>query len=92
MTSHNACMTDRPGGSCWPLGVCVWVTRDSGSHRQAKTTLTSMSAAATKPGTSVPKLRATDPMTGPIMTPALVAAEIQPSALARSAGAIVSAT
>ena len=31
-------------------------------------------------------------MAGPIMTPALVAAESQPSALARCAGFVVSAT
>src|SRR6266540_3843036 len=92
MISHNACLTERPGGSCRPLDVCVWATRDSGSHFHANTTVVSISAAATSPGTSVPKVRATEPMAGPIITPALVAAEIYPSALARSDGAIVSAT
>ena len=92
MISQRACLIVRPGGSCCPLGVCVWWMRDSGSQRHAKTTQSSMSPAATSPGTSVPKLRATEPMTGPISTPALVAAEIQPNAFARSAGAMVSAT
>ncbi len=92
MISHRACLIERPGGNCFPLGVCVCVTRDSGNHFHAKKTLTSTSAAATMPGTAVPKAYAIEPMNGPMTTPALVAAEIHPSALARSAGAIVSAT
>ena len=48
--------------------------------------------AATSPGAWRPKLKAAEPMKGPITTPALVAADSQPSALARSLGSIVSAT
>ena len=49
-------------------------------------------AAATRPGADAPPRAAKDPRTGPITTPRLVAAESHPSALARSCGAIVSAT
>ena len=66
--------------------------RDSGNHLQAKTTLVRQSAAAINPGSAWPKLAAEEPMSGPTMTPADVAAESHPSARARSAGATVSAT
>ena len=65
---------------------------DSGSHFQAKNTLTRHSAAAIIPGAACPKCAANDPIAGPTMTPAEVAAESQPSARARSAGSTVSAT
>src|ERR1041385_927994 len=70
----------------------VW-TRDSGSQRHANAMLSSTSAAAARPGPRGPHTRwVTDPNTAPMLTPRLVAADSQPSALARCAGAIVSAT
>src|SRR6058998_1173076 len=66
--------------------------RDSGSHFHANATLTSTRAAANTPGAASPNRCMNDPIAGPTMTPALVAADSQPSALARSAGTILSAT
>src|SRR5712691_6254159 len=82
------------GGTCRPLAVvaCDGSTRDSGSHFQANATLHRHSAAATRPGADWPARAANEPTTGPMTTPRLVAAESQPRALARSCGAIVSAT
>ena len=48
--------------------------------------------AAARPGPAVPNAIADDPITGPIATPALVAAESQPSAFVRSSGFVASAT
>src|SRR5689334_19922881 len=67
-------------------------TRDSGSHRHAKMTFRTHKPAATRPGAVAPQRAAIDPSPGPTITPALVAADHQPNALARSWGAIVSAT
>src|SRR5690349_20799959 len=96
ITSHNASRTGRGlGVATWcPLAVvmCVANTRDSGSHFHAKTRLHRQNVAATRPGADSPKFAANDPIAGPITTPRLVAAESHPSALARSWGAIVSAT
>ena len=51
------------------------------------------STAATKPGPDEPRcLAASDPRAGPIITPALVAALIQPSASARFSGGTESLT
>ena len=44
------------------------------------------------PGAAWPKWAADDPIAGPTITPAEVAAESQPRARARSPGAMVSAT
>ena len=66
--------------------------RDSTSQRHANAMLTRQSAAAISPGTSCPKWVANDPMTGPSMTPSALAAESQPSALARSDALMVSPT
>src|SRR5439155_41194 len=66
--------------------------RDSGSHFQANITLTPHKPAATRPGAISPQRAANEPSAGPTMTPKLVAADSHPSALARSCGAIVSAT
>src|SRR5881628_976470 len=88
--------TRPPGadGTCRPLPVvvCEGSTRDSGSHFQANPTLHKHRAAATRPGAACPARAAKEPKTGPITTPRLVAADSQPKALARSWGAIVSAT
>src|ERR1700688_1764430 len=68
-------------------------TRDSGSQRHANAMLSSTNVAAASPGPRGPHtLCVTDPNIAPILTPRLVAADSQPSALARWAGAIVSAT
>src|SRR5256885_7574947 len=82
------------GGTCRPLSVVAWdgSTRDSGSHFQANAMLHRHRAAATRPGAACPARAAKEPTTGPITTPRLVAADSQPKALARSCGAIVSAT
>src|SRR3989442_3605197 len=82
------------GGPGRPLGVLARAagTRASGSHFHANSALTTHSAAATSPGTVSPTRAANDPSAGPKITPALVAADSQPSPLARSLGAIVSAT
>ena len=53
---------------------------------------TTQSAAANRPGPLAPHVCESDPRSGPIATPAFVAAESQPSALARSSGAVLSAT
>src|SRR5207253_7577789 len=74
------------------LVACDGSTRDSGSHFQANATLHRHSAAATRPGADWPARAANEPTTGPMTTPRLVAADSHPSALARSCGAIVSAT
>src|ERR1041385_8690648 len=95
-TSHIASRTGRGcgGGTCRPLAVvtCVGTTRDSGSHFHANTRLPAHKAAATIPGAQSPARAANEPMTGPMTTPRLVAADSQPSALARSCGTMVSAT
>src|SRR2546422_10996114 len=87
ITSHIASRTGRgsTGGKCRPLAVVTRgsSTRDSGSHFQAKNTLTTHSAAATRPGAVSPACVASDPRAGPTMTPWLVAAESHPNALAR---------
>jgi hypothetical protein len=54
--------------------------------------LSTQSAAANRPGASRPHWLEREPSTGPIATPAFVAAESQPSAFARSSGAVASAT
>src|SRR5436309_11666668 len=95
-TSHSASRTGRgSGGGTWrPLSVVTWEAsaRDSGSHFQANITLTPHNPAATRPGAISPQRAANEPSAGPTMTPKLVAADSHPSALARSCGAIVSAT
>jgi hypothetical protein len=50
------------------------------------------SAAAISPGISRPTVNASEPSAGPIATPALVAAEIQPRLFARCSGSVASAT
>src|SRR3989449_10703216 len=96
MTSHIACNTGRgSGGGRWrPLSVvtCDARTRDSGSHFHANKRLQAHSPAATRPGAESPARAANDPTTGPMTTPRLVAADSHPNALARSWGAMVSAT
>ena len=96
ITSHIASRTGRgsTGGKCRPLAVVTRdsSTRDSGSHFQAKNTLTTHSAAATRPGAVSPACVASEPRAGPTMTPRLVAAESHPKALARSFAGMVSAT
>src|SRR5438270_11995451 len=94
ITSHTASLTGRSGGGAWrPLGVATWEPRrDSGNHLHAKMKLPAHRAAATRPGADWPARKATDPTTGPINTPRLVAADSHPSALARSVRAIVAAT
>ena len=77
-----ACQTGFRAGGVAP--ACAG--RDSGSHLQAKTTFTRQSAAATKPGAARPQWAANEPIAGPSITPAEVAAESQPSARARSPG------
>ncbi|MDZ7592507.1 MAG: hypothetical protein U5L05_17900 [Rubrivivax sp.] len=54
--------------------------------------VTSVSSAASRPGAACPHPAAAEPITGPIATPALVAAESQPSVFARSLGSVASAT
>jgi hypothetical protein len=66
--------------------------RVSGSHFQAKATLSRQSPAAIRPGAAWPQWAAKDPSTGPIMSPTAVAEDSQPSARARSLGATESAT
>ena len=66
--------------------------RDSGSHFHANATLTKTRALANKPGAASPKRCMNDPIAGPMITPALVAADSHPKALARSRGTIESAT
>src|SRR5206468_5376040 len=82
------------GGAWRPLAVVPSgsTTRDSGNQRQAKITLKAHRPAATRPGTVSPQRAVSDASPGPTMTPALVAADSQPSALARSCGSMVSAT
>src|ERR1051325_8836388 len=95
-TSQRVCNTGRGcgGGTNVPLAVRKpgSRTRDSGSHRQANTTLMTQRAAATSPGAVSPPRAANEPTAGPTITPALGAAESQPRALARSWGGMVSAT
>src|SRR5260370_35208912 len=96
ITSHTAARTDRGSGAgMWrPLSVVGYElnARDSGSHFHAKIRLPAHTAAATSPGAHEPARAAKDPTTGPRTTPTLVDAASQPNALARSCGAIVSAT
>src|SRR5579884_716632 len=101
ITSHSAARTGRGSGgtaraagpSPATAGRAAGATgRDSGSHFQAKPTLTTHSAAATRPGAVSPQRALNEPSAGPTITPKLVAADSQPSALARSCGSIVSAT
>src|SRR6266702_715940 len=56
---------------------------DSGSRLHANTTLVTHSAAATSPGAARPQCAAEEPIAGPTITPAEVAAESQPRARAR---------
>ncbi len=65
---------------------------DSGSHFHANATLIRQSAAATSPGAARPAFAAEEPITGPIIMPADVAAESHPRARVRSSGRTVSAT
>src|SRR3954471_17529183 len=66
--------------------------RDSGSHFHANATLMSTRMLANDPGAASPNRCVNEPIDGPMITPALVAADSHPSALARSLGTIVSAT
>ena len=65
---------------------------DSGSQRHEKPSATRHNAEAMKPGRRIAEPEAMDPITGPIITPALVAADSQPSASARFSGVAVSLT
>src|SRR2546430_2374895 len=89
--------TASPNVTDWRGAPGVRVTpacaqRDSGSHFHANATLTSTSALAKTPGAAAPNRCRNDPNAGPMTTPALVAADSQPSAFARSRGSIVSTT
>src|SRR5688500_20284361 len=68
------------------------MSRDSRRKRHAKKTLSRQRAAAASPGPGLPITSAADPRAGPIATPRFVAADNQPSALARFAGSTASAT
>src|SRR5918995_1638082 len=74
------------------VGPAAGSLRDSGSHLHAKKMLIRQRVAATSPGAAWPKCAEKEPIAGPTMTPADVAAESQPSARARLAGSTVSAT
>src|SRR5713101_5972989 len=81
-------VSDERGTGAAPAGP----QRDSGSHFHAHATLIKTNAAANTPGAASPNRCVNEPIAGPIITPALVAADSQPSAFARSLGNIVSAT
>jgi len=78
------------GAAAWWLGRRCGA--DSGSQRHAYHTLPRQSVAAMSPGAAIPRFVAREPMAGPIITPALVAADSQPNALARSLGSMASPT
>src|SRR3989304_9681875 len=59
---------------------------DSGRSFQAQTRFTKQRPAARRPGVWGPRSHTAEPTTGPLLPPVLVAAESQPSALARSFG------
>jgi len=85
-------MASRRGVRRWTVPGSSW-RLDSGSQSQAEMAFRVHRAAATKPGPAWPKyVAASEPSRGPIMTPALVEAVIQPRALARSSGITASET
>src|SRR5688500_926 len=89
ITRHTAWRAFVRGRAAAPAGAA---TRDSARKRQAKTMLTTVSAAAASPGASGPSFAAKEPIAGPIATPAFVAAESQPRLFARFFGSVASAT
>src|SRR4051812_29433602 len=73
------------------VDACV-MSRDSRRYFQAKKMFRRQRVAAARPGPDRPNRSEAEPIAGPIATPTLVAAESQPSALARFAGSTESAT
>ena len=79
-------------GAAWRRTERLVERGGSGSRKNAALTLTRARPAAKKPGACGPHRVASEPTTGPTMTPAEVAAVNQPRALARCSGSTVSET
>src|SRR5687768_12491268 len=89
MTPHIADLLERFGIACVPVVV---TSCDSSRNIQAKPITVKHSTAAPSPGALRPPIcTRMDPIAGPTTAPRLVAAESQPSVLARSFESLMSA-
>ena len=89
ITCHTA-SRDRP--FFWVCFFASTVSWDSTRYFAANTMLITHSTAASRPGARWLKCVEAEPITGPMATPAFVAAESHPSARARSFGSTASVT